>query len=126
MMGVIRLSDENFILYAMKMYENPQCKNIDEFYEDLDRIKYVKRLLFKYINRGVLRERLILNHIIVLTNLFGAPAASKMLFFKLDEDMFSALKTFLLYLNYLPEELEEVQIKLIETDVYITRVLREV
>tara|TARA_R110002074_G_scaffold7617_1_gene32245 strand:+ start:771 stop:1103 length:333 start_codon:yes stop_codon:yes gene_type:complete len=110
----------------MKMYENPQCKNIDEFYEDLDRIKYVKRLLFKYINRGVLRERLILNHIIVLTNLFGAPATSKMLFFKLDEDMFSALKTFLLYLNYLPEELEEVQIKLIETDVYITRVLREV
>ena len=125
-MGVIRLSDENFILYAMKMYENPQCKNIDEFYEDLGRIKYVKRLLFKYINRGVLRERLILNHIIVLTNLFGAPATSKMLFFKLDEDMFSALKTFLLYLNYLPEELEEVQIKLIETDVYITRVLREV
>jgi len=125
-MGFNRLSEENFIMYAMKMYENPQCRTIDEFYEDLDRIKYVKRLLYKYINRGVLRERLILNHIIVLTNLFGALATSKMLFFKLDENMFPALKTFLLYLNYLPEEIEEVPIKLIETDVYITKALREV
>jgi len=125
-MSFNRLTEENFIMYAMKMYENPQCKTIAEFYEDLDRIKYVKRLLYKYINRGVLRERLILNHIIILTNLFGALAASKMLFFKLDENMFSALKTFLLYLNYLPEEIEEVPIKIIETDVYITKVLREV
>lgn len=113
-------------MYAMKMYENPQCKTINEFYEDLDRIKYVKRLLYKYINRGILRERLIINHIIVLSNLFGALPATKMLFFKLDENMFSALKTFLLYLNYLPEEIEEAPIKLIETDVYITKVLREV
>jgi hypothetical protein len=125
-MGFNRLSEENFIMYAMKMYENAQCKTIDEFYEDLDRIKYVKRLLYKYINRGVLRERLIMNHIIILTNLFGALATSKMLFFKLDENMFPALKTFLLYLNYLPEEIEEVPIKLIETDVYITKALREV
>ena len=125
-MGFDSLNEENFIMYAMKMYENPQCKTIDEFYEDLDRIKYVKRLLYKYINRGVLRERLIMNHIIILTNLFGALATSKMLFFKLDENMFSALKTFLLYLNYLPEEIEEVPIKIIETDVYITKVLREV
>jgi len=125
-MGFDRLNEENFIMYAMKMYENPQCKTIDEFYEDLDRIKYVKRLLYKYINRGVLRERLIMNHIIILTNLFGALATSKMLFFKLDENMFPALKTFLLYLNYLPEEIEEVPIKIIETDVYITKVLREV
>tara|TARA_B100000287_G_scaffold393345_1_gene406490 strand:- start:598 stop:975 length:378 start_codon:yes stop_codon:yes gene_type:complete len=121
-----RLSEENFIMYAMKMYNNPQCNTIDEFYEDLERIKYVKRLLYKYINRGILRERLILNHIIILTNLFGARATSKMLFFKLDENMFSALKTFLLYLNYLPEEIEEAPIKLIETDVYVTKVLREV
>ena len=113
-------------MYAMKMYNNPQCNTIDEFYEDLERIKYVKRLLYKYINRGILRERLILNHIIILTNLFGARATSKMLFFKLDENMFSALKTFLLYLNYLPEEIEEAPIKLIETDVYVTKVLREV
>jgi cytoplasmic iron level regulating protein YaaA (DUF328/UPF0246 family) len=125
-MSFDRLSEENFIMYAMKMYENPQCKTINEFYEDLDRIKYVKRLLYKYINRGILRERLIINHIIVLSNLFGALPATKMLFFKLDENMFSALKTFLLYLNYLPEEIEEAPIKLIETDVYITKVLREV
>ena len=71
-MSFNRLSEENFIMYAMKMYDNPQCRTLDEFYEDLDRIKYVKRLLYKYINRGVLRERLILNHIIILSNLFGA------------------------------------------------------
>jgi len=125
-MNFNRLNEENFVMYAMKMYSNPQCKNMDEFYEDLDRIKYIKRLLHKYINRGVLRERLILNHIIVLTNLFGATATTKMLFYKLEENMFPALKTFLLYLNYLPEEIEEVPIKLIETDLYITKMLREI
>jgi hypothetical protein len=120
------LSEENFIMYAMKMYNNPQCKNLEEFYEDLDRIKYVKRLLHKYINRGVLRERLILNHIIVLTNLFTPTGSTKMLFFKLDEDMHSPLKTFLLYLNHLPDEIEEVPLSMIETDLFITKRLREI
>jgi len=120
------LSDENFIMYAMKMYNNPQCKNLEEFYEDLDRIKYVKRLLHKYINRGVLRERLILNHIIVLTNLFTPTGSTKMLFFKLDEDMHSPLKTFLLYLNHLPDEIEEVPLSMIEIDLFITKRLREI
>ena len=100
-MSFNRLTEENFIMYAMKMYNNVQCKNIDEFYEDLDRIKYVKRLLHKYINRGVLRERLILNHIIVLTNLFTPLGSTKMLFFRLDKEMHPALKTFLLYLGIL-------------------------
>jgi len=113
-------------MYAMKMYNNPQCKNLEEFYEDLDRIKYVKRLLHKYINRGVLRERLILNHIIVLTNLFTPTGSTKMLFFKLDEDMHSPLKTFLLYLNHLPDEIEEVPLSMIETDLFITKRLREI
>tara|TARA_R110000824_G_scaffold140419_2_gene306318 strand:- start:30 stop:407 length:378 start_codon:yes stop_codon:yes gene_type:complete len=120
------LSEENFIMYAMKMYNNPQCKNLEEFYEDLDRIKYVKRLLHKYINRGVLRERLILNHIIVLTNLFTPTGSTKMLFFKLDENMHSPLKTFLLYLNHLPDEIEEVPLSMIETDLFITKRLREI
>ena len=120
------LSDENFIMYAMKMYNNPQCKNLEEFYEDLDRIKYVKRLLHKYINRGVLRERLILNHIIVLTNLFTPTGSTKMLFFKLDENMHSPLKTFLLYLNHLPDEIEEVPLSMIEIDLFITKRLREI
>jgi|TARA_R110000782_G_scaffold36086_1_gene86078 hypothetical protein len=113
-------------MFAMKMYDNPQCKNIDEFYEDLDRIKYVKRLLHKYINRGVLRERLILNHIIVLTNLFTPLGSTKMLFYKLDEEMHPPLKTFLLYLNYLPDEIEEVPLSMIESDLYITKRLREI
>lgn len=120
------LNEENFVMFAMKMYDNPQCKNIDEFYEDLDRIKYVKRLLHKYINRGVLRERLILNHIIVLTNLFTPLGSTKMLFYKLDEEMHPSLKTFLLYLNYLPDEIEEVPLSMIESDLYITKRLREI
>jgi hypothetical protein len=120
------LNEENFVMFAMKMYDNPQCKNIDEFYEDLDRIKYVKRLLHKYINRGVLRERLILNHIIVLTNLFTPLGSTKMLFYKLDEEMHPPLKTFLLYLNYLPDEIEEVPLSMIESDLYITKRLREI
>ena len=120
------LTEENFIMYAMKMYDNPQCKDMDEFYEDLDRIKYVKRLLHKYINRGVLRERLILNHIIVLTNLFTPLGTAKMLFFKLDEEMHPALKTFLVYLNSLQDEIEEVHISLVETDLYVTKKLREI
>ena len=125
-MSFNRLTEENFIMYAMKMYNNVQCKNIDEFYEDLDRIKYVKRLLHKYINRGVLRERLILNHIIVLTNLFTPLGSTKMLFFRLDKEMHPALKTFLLYLNYLPDEIEEVPLSMIETDLYVTKKLREI
>ena len=110
----------------MKLYDNPQCKSIDEFNEDIDRIKYIKRLLYKYLNKGVLRERLILNHIIVLSNLFTPIGCTKMLFYKLDEDMHPQLKTFLSYLNYLPEELEGVNIKDIEIDAFIVKKLRAI
>ena len=70
-MDVYKLNDDNFLMFAMKHYDNPQCKNIEEFHEDMNRIKYLKRLFRKYKTSGVLRERLILNHIIIFTNVFG-------------------------------------------------------
>lgn len=120
------LNDDNFILYVSKHYENPECGTMDEFYEDLNRIKYVKRLLRKYANTGVLRERLILNHLIILQNVFGPVVTSRILFFKVDDELFSELKTFLIYLNYLPEQLPELDLEEIPLDSRIVTELRKI
>lgn len=98
-----KLNEDNFILFAAKNYSNPQCTDINEFYEDLNRFKYLKRLLKRYVEHDDLQYRLILNHIIVLYNLFGIEASNKMLRYKLEKDLLPAAKTFLVYLNYLPE-----------------------
>ena len=103
-----KLNENTFIMFSMKHYQNPQCIGMEEFQEDLNRIKYIKRLLRKYQNNGILRERLLLNHIIILYNVFGIEACSRMLFYKIEEDMHSILKTFLVFLNYLPEKEEIV------------------
>ncbi len=100
------LNDDNFILYAMKAYENPQCSGIDEFHEDLNRIKYIKRLLRKYKRDGVIRERLILNHIIIFCNVFGVQEGLRILFFRVEKDLWSELKTFLVMLNYIPDRMD--------------------
>lgn len=97
-----KLDETNFLLYAAKHYENPSCFDTLEFYEDLNRFKYLKRLFSRYDETGDLRERLILNHIIVIYNLFGIDAATRMLFFKL-KDYHHYLKPFLVFLNYCPE-----------------------
>lgn len=104
------LNDENFMMFAMKNYINPQCKNIYEFYEDLNRIKYIKRLLGKYTKKGIIKTRLILNHIIILNNIFGNSACSRILFHRLEPEFHSSIKTFLDFLNYLPEEIPEVDL----------------
>jgi len=96
------LTDENFIMYAIKYYDNPYCKGMAEFLDDLKRFKYLKRLFRKYSATNDLKERLILNHLIVIYNLFGAEAATKMLFFKIEKKYWSQLKTFLVFLNYMP------------------------
>ena len=96
------LTDDNFIIYAMKNYSSPNCI-ISEFNDDLKRIKYIKRLIKKYKATSDLKERLILNHIIVLSNVFGAEATSRILFYKMDESDYDVLKTFLLFLNLLPK-----------------------
>lgn len=96
------LTEDNFIMYAVKHYDNPGCVGMDEFYDDLKRFKYIKRLLRKHNVGKDLKERLILNHIIVLGNLFGVEATTKMLFFKLEKKFWPQVKTFLVFLNYMP------------------------
>lgn len=116
----MQLTDDNFLLYAMHHYDNIQCHSIEEFEEDMRKFLYLKKLLSRYKNNGELRERLILNHIIVLYNIFG-DATTNMLFFKMDEYK-SALVTFLVYLNRLPEE----QLGDVTLDPVIVEALRKI
>lgn len=95
------LNDDNFMLYAMKSYDKPNCI-MSEFEEDFKRLKYVKRLIKRYKITGELKERLILNHIIVLTNVFGVEPTVRMLFYKINDADYHILKTFLLFLNFMP------------------------
>ncbi len=118
------LNETNFIMYAMKNYENPTCTGIDEFHEDLNRVKYVKRLFRKYEKSKILRERLILNHLIILGNVFGPTVCSRIMFYKTEVELHSYLKTFLIYLNYLPKEIEEIDLELIPLDNEIVEKLR--
>ena len=90
-------------MYAIKHYHNPSCEGMSEFNDDMKRFKYVKRLFRKYKESGILKERLLLNHIIILNNLFGAEASSTLLFFKIERQHWSALKSFLEFLNIMPE-----------------------
>lgn len=101
-MIITDLNEETFIMYAIKCYDNPHCV-MSEFEEDLKRIKYIKRLIKRYRTTGELKERLILNHMIVLSNVFGTEATVRMLFYKFDEEDYEILKTFLLFLNYMPK-----------------------
>ena len=101
------LNAKNFVLYAAKHYDNPGCESIEEFYDDLNRFKYIKRLFTKYQETGELKERLVLNHLIALYNLFGAVPTTRMLFFKL-EGNWEMLKPYLVYLGYMPERLYEI------------------
>jgi hypothetical protein len=105
---MIDLNDDNFLLYAMKHYDSPTCM-MSEFEEDFKRIKYIKRLLKRYRQTGELKERLILNHIIVLSNVFGTPQSVRLLFFKVDKEDWSVLKTFLLFLNFMPETVYSIK-----------------
>lgn len=102
------LSEETFLLYAMRAYKNSHCFDISDFYDDLKRIKYVKRLLNRYKKSGILKERLILNHLIILYNVFGPEHSSKMLFFKISDDLWEPLKTFLVYLHFMPDYIFDI------------------
>lgn len=97
-----KLNETNFVVYAMKHYDNPQCQLVEEFEEDLQKFLYLKKLLARYHRDGELRERLILNHIIILYNLFG-DATTNMLFYKIEEQYWPTLVTFLIYLDRMPE-----------------------
>ena len=103
------LNEGNFLMFAMKEYNNVQCTDVEEFYDDLKKIKYIKRLFNIYINGGQLKERLILNHFIVFYNVFSVSAGTRILFYKIEEDFWPLLKTFLIFLDRMPEKIESIK-----------------
>jgi len=121
-----KLNRENFLLYAMGKYTNPQCEGMNEFAEDMNRIKYVKRLLKKYKRSGKIRPILLLNHLTVLGNVFSPIGAARMLFFKLEPELHAPLKTALLYLNYIGEGmvLDNTPVDSVQMDGRLGEVLR--
>ena len=102
-MAILYPTEKNIKSYAVENYTNKACLSAEDFWEDFNRIKYVKRLLRKYVKDGVLKERLVLNHLISFYNVFQISAATRMLFLRIDDDLKPALKTFLIFLNYLPQ-----------------------
>lgn len=125
------LTSENFILYCAKHYDGRHCSSTEEFYEDLKRIGYIKKLITRYEQDGDLKERLILNHIIVLYNVFGPTVTCRILYFKLKEQM-KYIKPFLILLNIMPEKLYNIEkfgsinMDCIDMDQSIIEVLRKI
>ena len=114
------LNDDNFLLYAMKFYENTQCLSESDFNNDLKILKYVKRLLNRYERTQVLKERLMLNHLIMLGNVFPVKVLVRILFLKIPVQYWSELKTFLIFLNYMPEKIESINGRnIISSDIQI-------
>lgn len=101
------LDDSNFLLYCARHYDNPHCHDTEEFYEDLRRIKYIKKLITRYIITGELKERLILNHFIILNNVFGPTHLVRIIFLKMEKQL-KYVKPFLILLNILPERVYNI------------------
>jgi len=117
-----KITAKNFNAFAMKHYEDPQCEDIEDFHEDLRRFRYLKRLLHRYHESGEMRERLMLNHLITIFNVFGYDASMRMLEFKIKSDSYwSSIRTMLLYLGYV----ENTWKKDIPLDVALTKRLKE-
>ena len=116
-----KITPENVLMFAIRNYDNPHCEGEKEFEDDLKRFKYIKRLLRKYYDTEILKERLLLNHIIVLHNVFGSDACATLLLFKIQEEYWSALKSFLLFLNILREN----ELNHVEKDERVYKVLKE-
>jgi len=112
------LNEGNFLMFSMKEYNNIQCIDIEEFYDDLKKIKYIKRLFNIYLNDGQLKERLILNHLIVFYNVFPIQAGTRILFYKIEEHFWPMLKTFLIFLDRMPDKIESIRGKtILSTDI---------
>jgi hypothetical protein len=126
------IDDENFLLYAARYYDSSQCHDTDEFYEDLNRFKYIKKLITRYVETGELKERLILNHLIVLNNVFGPEHVSRMIYIKMHDQM-KYIKPFLVLLNIMPDKISgitknkrTIMTDEIPMDVNIVNVLRKI
>ena len=96
------LNDGNFLLFAIQNYDNPQAVTKEDFDKDLNHFKYIKRLLKRYKNTGQLKTHLLINHFIVLYNIFG-DATTPMLFYKIEDDLWDVMKTFIIFLNRMPD-----------------------
>lgn len=116
------IDDDNFLLYAAKNYYNPTCIDADEFYEDINRFKYLKRLIRRYQDENDLAVNLILNHLVVIFNVFGIEAGLKILEYKLNDDNWSIIKPFLIYLQAITND----KYVGIEMDDYVIDRLREI
>ena len=102
------LTNDNILIFATKAYDKPNCI-MSEFKEDMKRFNYLKRLFRRYTKVGEMRERLILNHLVVLYNVFGIEAATRLLFFKMSKNDYSALKTYLLFLSCMPDVVKGIK-----------------
>jgi hypothetical protein len=102
------LTNENIMLYLVKAYDKPNCI-MSEFKDDMKRFNYLKRLFRRYRKMGELREQLVLNHLVVLYNVFGPEVSARALFFKMSKDDYSALKTYLLFLSFMPEKIKSIK-----------------
>lgn len=127
-----KLDETNFLLYAAKHYNNPHCYDTLEFYEDLNRIKYIKRLLNKYKETGELKERLVINHLVVIYNVFGVEAGTRLLFLKL-HDYLPIIKPFLVMMGTCPDTVHkigiqgnDIQTDTIVMDLDIVNILRQI
>jgi len=109
------ITDDNFLMFAMKEYNDIQCTDIEEFYDDLKKIKYIKRLFNIYKNTGQLKERLILNHLIVFYNVFPVQSGTRILFYKIEKSFWPMLKTFLIFLDRMPETIDSIRGETIRT-----------
>ena len=107
-MSFENLTNDNIMIFAMKAYDKPNCI-MSEFKEDMKRFNYLKRLFKRYRKLGELREQLVLNHLIVLYNVFGPEVATRLLFFQMSKDDYSALKTYLLFLSCMPEKVKGIK-----------------
>ena len=124
------LNNDNIMMYAMKAYDKPDCI-MSEFKDDMKRFNYLKRLFRRYRKVDELREQLVLNHLVVLYNVFGPEVTSRMLFFKMSKDDYPALKTYLLFLSIMPEKIRGIKgHDIISSDVPVDKriadILREI
>jgi len=124
------LTTENVVMYAIKAYDKPNCV-MSEFHDDMKRFNYLKRLFQRYRKYEELREQLVLNHLVVIYNVFGPEVSTRLLFFKMPKDDYSALKTYLLFLNYMPEKIRgikghDINSSDISVDMKIAEALRKI
>ena len=125
-MSFDELSNDNIMMYAMKAYDKPNCI-MSEFKEDMKRFNYLKRLFKRYRKVGEIKEQLVLNHLVVLYNVFGPEVATRLLFFKMSKDDFSPLKTYLLFLSIMPERVRGIKgLDILSSDIPIDMKIAEV